>query len=312
MDRLTTDTTSAFIATDLVGGRRYTNANLDGQVQFYRWAYTTPSSTFDNMNIDKAGNYSIAKEDMTFGYYDNFEYRDTTGVYDDESVDTNINFKPYAISDATGWCGSTLASSPNALEEMAGQVTFDFAFDAYLDNQKDPNAASINIQIVPGFEMRSYGDYTVDVEVGGTYNQHFEGSAVGNNMDPTSIVTGEGGTVDANYLNQVSFLGAGVVPAGVWVFNKSDRANLTVAADQSVAGIISGEVRVSDGATWHTNSFAGYAFLLRADAERSVTWINPDGFSDYAVIATPVPAAVWLFGSGLLGLLGLARRRKSV
>ena len=28
--------------------------------------------------------------------------------------------------------------------------------------------------------------------------------------------------------------------------------------------------------------------------------------------AVPVPSAVWLFGSGLLGLVGIARRRKSV
>ena len=29
-----------------------------------------------------------------------------------------------------------------------------------------------------------------------------------------------------------------------------------------------------------------------------------------AVAPVPVPAAVWLFGSGLLGLVGLARRKK--
>jgi hypothetical protein len=28
------------------------------------------------------------------------------------------------------------------------------------------------------------------------------------------------------------------------------------------------------------------------------------------VAAVPVPAAVWLFGSGLLGLVGIARRKK--
>jgi hypothetical protein len=30
------------------------------------------------------------------------------------------------------------------------------------------------------------------------------------------------------------------------------------------------------------------------------------------MIPTPVPAAVWLFGSGLFGLLGVARRRKKI
>ncbi len=41
--------------------------------------------------------------------------------------------------------------------------------------------------------------------------------------------------------------------------------------------------------------------------------INPDGFTeawiaDVAVV--PVPTAIWLFGSGLIGLVGLARRKK--
>jgi hypothetical protein len=97
---------------DLVGYPVYTSANMDGAVNFYRWAYTTPTSNFYNMQIDRAGNYSIAREDMQFGFYDQFNYRDTTGSNPDEVFDTNINFQPYAVSDARGWCGSTMVENP--------------------------------------------------------------------------------------------------------------------------------------------------------------------------------------------------------
>ncbi len=33
-------------------------------------------------------------------------------------------------------------------------------------------------------------------------------------------------------------------------------------------------------------------------------------FAHVDVAAVPVPAAAWLFGSGLLGLIGIARRKK--
>jgi hypothetical protein len=43
----------------------------------------------------------------------------------------------------------------------------------------------------------------------------------------------------------------------------------------------------------------------------STVWIdNLEVLAD--VNAVPVPAAVWLFGSGLVGLIGIARRKKSV
>ncbi|MGB5717515.1 MAG: VPLPA-CTERM sorting domain-containing protein [Gammaproteobacteria bacterium] len=34
-------------------------------------------------------------------------------------------------------------------------------------------------------------------------------------------------------------------------------------------------------------------------------------FRTYAAAVVPLPAAVWLFGSGLLGLIGIARRRSA-
>lgn len=38
---------------------------------------------------------------------------------------------------------------------------------------------------------------------------------------------------------------------------------------------------------------------------------DTSGFSTWTPSAVPVPGAVWLFGSGLIGLVGLARRKKA-
>ena len=318
---------------DLYNSPRFDNANMDGNVNFYRWAYTTPTSNFNNMQIDQAGNYFIARNDMQFGFYDYFEYRDTTGTNPDERFDTNINFQPYAVSDASGWCGSTMVANPNGLEIMAGQVTFDFAFDAYLSNNGPGVGPGPATQVVPDFIMRSYGDYQIDATIG-SFTQSFTGHAVGNNMDPNSIVPGVGGELDADYQNRVSFLGGGVVPRGVWVTADSYDGNGGPILNpdgtwaMSIVSGVDGDARLCDpnnlgpapeaGARCHQNAFAGYAFLLRADAERTLTWIAPGGHSDYVLTdpaayagigEVPVPAAVWLFASGLLGLVGTARRR---
>lgn len=274
-------------------------ANMDATVNFYRWAYTTVGgSTFNNMTIDTAGNYFIARNDMSFQYYDIYKYNNGTDPI--QTIDTKINFQPYAVSNATGWCGSVLTTSPDSLERMAGQVKFDFAFDVYFEKTIGINTFS-STQIVPDFVMRSYGSYTVDVAGG----QVFSGSAVENNTNPVT------GLLDPAWQNQVSFLGAGVIPNGAWVFGDGT-ANVTVAEDQSVAGTMDGELR-ADGATWHSNSFSGYAFLLRADGTRELTYVNPEGFSDYVSAPVPEPEtyAMMLVGVGLIGGV-VARRRQRV
>lgn len=259
-----------------------TNANMDSSVNFYKWGYTTPTSTFSNMQIDREGNYSIARNDMTFGYYQEFLYNNGTDPV--QPVDTGIDFQPYAISDAKGWCGSVLVSDPNGLEEMAGQVTFDFAFDVYF-------GGTMATQVIPDFVMRSYGDYEVSVSTAGGDLQSFSGSAVVNNTNP------ETGLPDADYHNQVSFLGGGVIPATIWVINEGT-PDVEIVAEGTA------------GATLHTNTYGGYAFLLRADANRTLEWISPDGHSVY-VSTVPVPPALWLFASGLAGLIGFSKRRRN-
>lgn len=310
-------------------GLTYTNASMDATVNFYAWAYTTVGgSRFDDMMIDRAGNYFVARDDMHFQFYDVFQYHDVTGANPDSTRDTMVNFQPYAVSDARGWCGSVLTSDPNALEVMAGQVAFDFAFDAYLNDGVPVSGQGGGTQIVPDFVMRSYGSYEVDFG-----NLQYSGSAVMNNNDPTvNPLDGNGEVTDAAidpaWQNYVSFLGAGVVPQGVWVTadsfdgtgtTDSDRVlnadstwNLTVAGEgaASICDPANPGAAPVPGAVCWQNSFAGYPFLMRADGQRTVTYINPEGWTDYAATAVPVPAAVWLLGSGLLFLVGTARRKR--
>lgn len=50
----------------------------------------------------------------------------------------------------------------------------------------------------------------------------------------------------------------------------------------------------------------GASHLVEAD---SGDWLNNANPAAFSVSAVPVPAAIWLFGSGLAGLVGVMRRR---
>ena len=339
----------------------YRNANMDGNVNFYKWGYTTVGgSRFSNMMIDKDGDYFIAKDDMNFEFYDLFRYRQVGNTYQPGDPDyvpdgeymTNLAFQPYALSDAEGWCGSVLASNPGALEPMAGQVQFDFAFDVYtqyidpVTNEK--KLLYMSTEIVPSFEMRSYGDITVDVTTAGGDVQQFSARAVINNTNPASVdpatnpnpdVTALPGDID--YYNLVSFMGAGVIPN----IDYCGRVTAEWAAGQrgpgvkKFASIIPGVADAAScaaaGGEWQKHAFSGFAFILRADGTRVIEAMDYSTYSDLSNVpyvsngvaynydengnlvpiadlsAVPVPAAVWLFGSGLAGLMGAARRKKA-
>jgi hypothetical protein len=65
------------------------------------------------------------------------------------------------------------------------------------------------------------------------------------------------------------------------------------------------------------NCFSGHSAFRHNDCgndEKGEKWKKARIFktSGIAITSIPVPAAVWLFGSGLLGLVGIAHRRKKI
>ena len=97
------------------------------------------------------------------------------------------------------------------------------------------------------------------------------------------------------------------------IFNLLDEATLDTAGSTTFQD---GQLSVTLDAAYATGGIIQFGFnnLVGFDDASGMyydnaCWTNDGGAS--CTSAVPVPAAVWLFGSGLLGLVGVARRRKS-
>lgn len=266
----------------------FPNANMDSSVNLFLFGYTDAGgSTFNNHQVDGDGDHLIPKADMSFSEYDLFLYRDTTGTNDDMDFDTFINFEPFAMSGAGGWC--VFQTHPVAAgEPMGGQVEFDFGFAVKIPDPDYGPTGPDMLQLIPGFQMRSYGTLVLDFTLptpGGLVPIYYKANAAPNNTDPSlgRDALNPLGFTSPDFFNHVSFMGGGVIPLGVWLDpegelgadNTASRGS-TLHPDQTYSPLdppVPGEIR-EDGAIWHANSFGGFPFMLRADALRSIDEVD--------------------------------------
>jgi len=140
----------------------------------------------------------------------------------------------------------------------------------------DINAMTVD-SFVDGAGVDLSGSYVVGLDVNNNITP-------GNTMVDLSIKTTDG------------------INGGIYNFDKpgSDLNNVV----RDIATIV---LNISDPASWALSSIENDRLRMQR--------VGPDGAGslkiDGAPAVVPVPAAVWLFGSGLLGLVGIARRKRS-
>ncbi len=146
----------------------------------------------------------------------------------------------------------------------------------------------------------------------------------------TVILTADGFGSIANdgYTGQVTLHlgvpggGGGNFDSGVYQSGNNVPLGATFSLFSTLTG---GQLTASDIYQVELNTPFSFSYSLRADAQQGtlmdisktgyLSFILPEGVSitsmgGYGASVVPVPSAVWLFGSGLIGLIGIARRKK--
>lgn len=130
---------------------------------------------------------------------------------------------------------------------------------------------------------------------------------ISNTMGAWDNMVGSINTTDANAANQSTFrgLGAGLDPQGyTGLYGNDFLATLPFVAQGNLGDalyFVREKVNADDFDTGELEVFAGMWNLNLAGAQLT--------YSAAPVSAVPLPAAVWMFGAGLMGVLRLNRRK---
>jgi len=148
------------------------------------------------------------------------------------------------------------------------------------------------------------------INAGSTFTEYDDGTAVLN----ATATNPDGYVADISVsFSDYSDTHAGTVKTGggpelaSWYFYESFTGVITIDSVDYTVGILGDtSMQIGDGANDKTSAFGGSTWMSVSGG--GYTGGHWDLNLDFT--AVPVPAAVWLFGSGLLGLVGVTRRRQ--
>jgi hypothetical protein len=137
-------------------------------------------------------------------------------------------------------------------------------------------------------------------------------------FDGTDTAAGDTWTFTFDYATNPGFGPAGATEVGAFIRVFDGAYNLlatdTLNTNTTSAEFLNGELSVTLNSAWTGGFFqVGFNNLVGNYDSSGMFYDNACLSNDGSCGAppVPVPAAVWLFGSGLLGLVGVARRRKA-
>jgi hypothetical protein len=153
------------------------------------------------------------------------------------------------------------------------------------------------------------------INVGDSFSLNISGNNFTSNVDGGGVNF----TYDSNVLNVTSV----TIDEAVWDFGG---AGISTGSIDNVTGAVDGIMVNTFGTVIGSFDVATIQFLAVGAGTSALdlteyvlnpwasggTLINPIMENGSLTVATPVPAAIWLFGTGLLALTGIARRKVNV